>query len=179
MNSLTFITGNLNKVKWTQKYTHIPLEHKKLDLVEIQSLNIKEVVEHKLKEAYRILQKPVLVEDTSLIFHSLGKLPGPFIKWFLQELGPKELCNSITDDNRTATAIVLFGMYDHGKISFFEGKSNGSIAKKPRGQNGFGWDSIFIPEGKTKTHAEMTDRELDKINIRRIALEKMKKELET
>ncbi len=177
MKSITFITGNLNKVKWTQRYIHIPLEHKKLDLTEIQSLDSKEVIEHKMKEAYRILNKPVLVEDTSLVIHALGKLPGPLIKWFLQELGPEGLCKIVPKKNRSATALVIFGLYDGQTMQCFEGANVGTIAKSPRGKNGFGWDPVFIPKGYKKTHAEMTDEELDTINLRRIALEKMKKEL--
>ena len=176
MKSITFITGNQDKADATKRYLHIPMTHKKLELTEIQSLNVKEVVEHKAREAYKILGQPVLVEDTSLTFHALGKLPGPFIKWFLQELGNEGLCNLVKED-RSATATVLFGLFDGTELHFFEGSSDGIIAQSPRGDNGFGWDSIFIPNGKTKTHAEMTSNELDAISIRRIALEKMKKEL--
>src|SRR5436853_5299848 len=105
--TLTFITGNKNKVKWTQKYSPFPVEYKKLDLIEIQSLDGKKVVEHKIKEAYKIIKKPVLVEDTSLVFHSFKSLPGPFIKWFLQELGTNGLCDLITQKDRSATATVM------------------------------------------------------------------------
>lgn len=176
MKTLTFITGNLNKVKWTQRYTPIPLEHKKLDLTEIQSLDVKEVVKHKVKEAYNILKKPVLVEDTSLIFHALGKLPGPLIKWFLEELGTDGLCKLITDKNREATATVVFGLFDGKKLRLYEGTTKGTVAEKPQGENGFGWDPIFIPNGQNKTHGEMTDEEHDKVSIRRLALEKMRKD---
>lgn len=170
---LTFITGNLHKVHWTQKYIHVPLEHKKIELTEIQSLSPKEVVEHKVKEAYKILQKPVLVEDTALTFHALGKLPGPFIKWFLEEVGNAGLCNLVTDDRR-ATATVNYGVYDGNTFHFCEGEKPGTISNKPRGDNGFGWDPIFIPEGTIKTYAEMTDEEIINSSPRIAALEKLK-----
>lgn len=176
MKSLTFITGNLNKVKWTQKYSPIPITHKKLDLIEIQSLDIKEVVEHKAKEAYKILKKTVLIEDTSLVMHAYGKLPGTFIKWFLQEIGVTGLCKLADNTDREATALVMYGLYDGKTLRFFEGQMDGYIALKPRGKNGFGFDSVFIPKGQNKTQAEMTDEEFDKFNKRRIALEKMRKE---
>ncbi len=172
---LVFITGNLNKVQWTQRYIHLPMTHKKLDLTEIQSLDVNEVVEHKVKEAYKILGQSVLVEDTSLVFHALGKLPGTFIKWFLEEIGNEGLCRLLDNSDRSATATVVFGIYDGQLLQFCEGKIEGTIAQIPRGQNGFGWDNIFIPKGFTKTHAELTSSAMDKINIRRIALEKMKK----
>lgn len=177
MKAITFITGNLNKVKWTQKYSPVQIEHTKLDLTEIQSLDSEEVVEHKVKEAYRIIKKPVLVEDTSLVIHALGRLPGPLIKWFLEEIGTEGICKLIPAGNREATAKILFGLYDGRKIHYFEGKLDGTIAEKPRGENGFGWDPIFVPFGQKKTHAEMTEEEFDKISLRRVALEKMRKEL--
>ncbi len=176
MKSITFITGNLNKVTWTQRYIHLPMEHKQLDLLEIQSLDPQKVVEHKVKQAYELLKTPVLVEDTSLVFNALGNLPGPFIKWFLQELGNDGLC-TLVKENRSATASVIFGFYDGKNLNFFEGSITGMIAQSPKGKSGFGWDSIFIPDGQTKTYAEMTPEEHDTISMRRIALEKMKKEL--
>lgn len=176
MKSIIFVTGNQNKADDTQRYLHIPMTHTKLDLTEIQSLDAKEVVEHKAREAYKILGHPVLVEDTSLVFHALGKLPGPFIKWFLQELGNDGLCELLKED-RSATATVVFGFYDGTNLNFFEGSMTGTIAQAPRGKNGFGWDSIFIPAGQAKSYAEMTAEEHDTISMRRIALEKMKKEL--
>src|SRR5476651_20517 len=108
MKSITFITGNLNKLARTKKYITIPLEHIKLDLMEIQSLDPKEVVEYKVKEAYKKIKKPVLVEDTSVVIHALGRLAGTFIKWFLEELKPAGICKLVPDNDRTATAIVFF-----------------------------------------------------------------------
>jgi len=61
--------------------------HEKIDMDEIQSLDLDEVVEHKVRQAYEIAKKPILVEDTALEFPALGKLPGTFIKFFIQELG--------------------------------------------------------------------------------------------
>ena len=49
--------------------------HEKIDLDEIQSLDLREIVEHKVRQAYEKIKKPVLVEDTSLRFEALGKLP--------------------------------------------------------------------------------------------------------
>ena len=177
MKSLTFITGNLNKLKWTQRYIHLPLEHKKLDLVEIQSLDSKTVVEHKAKEAFAIVKKPVLVEDTSLIFNAWGNLPGTFVKYFIEELGNVGLCKLLTDSDRSAIAKATYGVFDGNKLFIFEGAIQGSIATMPIGNEGFGWNPIFIPNGCEKTYAEMTDEETDQVSIRKIALEKMRKEL--
>jgi len=55
MRNITFITDNLDKLKWLRMFTDLPLKHKSLDLHEIQSLSIEEIVEHKAKDAYKII----------------------------------------------------------------------------------------------------------------------------
>ena len=96
---------------------------------------------------------------------------------FLEELGTEGLCKIITTTNRKATATVVFGLFDGENLSMYESSIDGTVAEKPRGTNGFGWDPIFIPNGYKKTHGEMTIEEMDEINIRKIALEKMEKSI--
>ena len=86
MQSITFITGNQKKADYLARYLGFPIEHIKLDLDEIQSLELQEIVEHKVKQAYAKIKKPVIVEDASLEFTALGRLPGPFIKFFFEEM---------------------------------------------------------------------------------------------
>ena len=174
MQKLTFITGNAGKAKYLSDYFHLPVEHVKLDLHEIQSLDLKEVVEDKAKQAFEIVKYPVLVEDVSLIFNGLKKLPGPLIKWFLESLGNEGLCRLLDGfENRTALAEVQFAICDENDVHIFSGSVEGSIAKNPRGEMGFGWDPIFIPKGYDKTWAEMSDNEKHATAMRKIALEKM------
>ena len=75
MQSITFITGNQKKADYLAKYLGFPIEHEKLDLDEIQSLDLREITEHKAKQAYEEMKKPVLVEDVTLEFSALGRLP--------------------------------------------------------------------------------------------------------
>ncbi len=172
--SITFITGNLGKVEQLKRYLHYPITHQKLDLTEIQSVDLLEVVRHKAKEAYDQIQSPVLIEDTSLTFLALGHLPGTFIKWFLQELGTNGLCKLLNGyNNRSAVAHVCFGLYDGKQLQTFEAKINGSIASHPRGDQDFGWGPTFIPDGYNKTWGEMNIEEQQSTAIRRIALEKL------
>lgn len=175
---LTFITGNPAKAEQVSWHLRAPIHHRRVDLVEIQSLSLDEIVAYKAREAFKIVKAPVLVEDTSLIFHALGKLPGPLIKWFLQELDNDGLCtllNGYTD--RSATAMVLFGYYDGKQLQTFPGEMNGTIAKRPRGARGFGWDPIFIPNGHSKTWGEMTKDEQVESSMRKIALKELEKML--
>jgi len=180
MKKLTFITGNAAKAEQLGRHLDFPVLHKKLDLVEIQSLDLPEIVEHKAKEAFAQIGSPVLIEDTSLTFNALGKLPGPLIKWFLTELDNEGLCKILDGyKDRSARAEVLFGFFDGKELQTFYGSAPGSIAEKPRGERGFGWDPIFIPDGSIKTWGEMTIEEQRETSMRRIALKKLEQVLKT
>lgn len=175
IKSLTFITGNAAKAEQLARhFDSIPVKHQKVDLAEIQSLELEEIIEHKVKEAYKIVKSPVLVEDASLIFHALGRLPGPLIKWFLHELDNDGLCKLLDGyHDRSATAQVMFGLYDGKEFKYFLGEKTGTIVSSPRGEKGFGWDPIFQPDGYAKTWAEMDFDEQKVSSMRRIALKKL------
>jgi non-canonical purine NTP pyrophosphatase (RdgB/HAM1 family) len=152
MSKLTFITGNAGKAKYLSGYFNLPVEHIKLDLHEIQSVDLKEVVEDKARRAYEIVKSPVLVEDVSLIFKGMKALPGPLIKWFLETLGNEGLCKLVDGlGTRDALAEVQFAICDESGVQIFSGSKDGTIASTPRGEMGFGWDPIFIPTGYDKT----------------------------
>jgi non-canonical purine NTP pyrophosphatase (RdgB/HAM1 family) len=174
MQQITFITGNPSKAEQLERHLQIPVRHKKLDLPEIQSLDLAEIVAAKAKVAFEHIGQPVLVEDTSLRFGALGKLPGPLIKWFLQELDNDGLCSLLNGYiDRSAIAEVLFGYYDGVHMKLFDGAIAGTIAAEPRGERGFGWDPIFIPNGWNKTWGEMDMEEQKQTSMRRIALKKL------
>ncbi len=156
---VVFVTGNEQKAKHFKLFFGLDIERHALDLDEPQSLDLSTIVEHKLTQAYTELKRPVLVEDVSLTFHALGKLPGPFIKWFLQEIGFKELCRLLDGKDRSATAACTYGYYNGKEMKFFSGSLKGQIASGPKGDFGFGWNQIFIPEGENKTLGEMTQEE--------------------
>lgn len=174
MRNLTFITGNAAKAEQLGRHLDHPVAHNKLDLAEIQSLNLYEIIQHKTKEAFKQVGGLVLVEDTSLTFKALGKLPGPLIKWFLTELDNDGLCKILNSyKDRSAVAEVCFGLYDGKELKVFEGQVEGTIARVPRGKRGFGWDPVFIPEGRDKTWGEMNIEEQKETSMRRIALKKL------
>mgnify|MGYP001597942491 CR=1 FL=1 len=172
---LIFITGNAGKAKYLSDYFHLPVDHVKLDLDEIQSLDLKKIVEDKAKRAYTIVNTPVLVEDVSLSFSALHGLPGPLIKWFYETLGNEGLAKILNPyPDRTATAEVCFALCDENGVHTFCSSKEGPISKEPRGEAGFGWDPIFTPNGYTKTWAEMVDDEKHETSMRKLALEKLK-----
>ena len=67
---------------------------------------------------------------------------------------------------------------DKNGFKLFEGRINGIIANEPKGDNGFGYDTIFIPENQTKTFAEMTNEEKDSRSMRALAAAAMKTDLQ-
>lgn len=156
---ITFITGNQNKADYLAKYLGFPVEHHKLDLDELQSLDLHQIVEHKVWQAYQILSSPVLVEDVSLEFEALGRLPGTFIKFFLEEMTFEDICSLLDGKSRKATAKCVFGYFDGKKVELFEGQLGGTIAERPSGDNGFGWDKIFIPDGYVVTRASLNEKD--------------------
>lgn len=172
--TLYFVTGN--KGKFDEVKEAIPsVEQLDVDLIEIQSTKAEEVIGAKLKQAS--LAQPgesILVEDTSLYCTGLGDLPGPLIKWFLKSLTLDQLAELVKSTGNThAVAVSMFGFLDsRGDINYFSGKVEGQIVS-PRGNNGFGWDAIFQPNGSAITFAEMdsTQKNSSEYNMRKLAID--------
>lgn len=150
MKRVTFITGNQHKADYLAKLLGMEIDHQKVDLDEMQSADPRTVVEHKVRQAYELIGRAVLVEDTCMGLDALGGLPGTFIKFFIeQENGAEKLCRMCDGlESRRATATVTFGYYDGERLEFFQSSIHGDIAEHPGKQiNGFGWDTVFIPDG--------------------------------
>ncbi len=158
-----FVSSNDHKAKYFSKMTGLDIERVSLDVDEIQSLDLKEVVEHKVKLAYERVKKPVIVEDTKLIFNALGNLPGPFIKFFLDELGVDGICKLLNGyEDRSATAGAAIAYYDGKILKIFEYEYKGRISQKPEGSSGFGWNRVFIPDGENTTLGNMSEEDFEK-----------------
>lgn len=152
-----FITGNQSKADYLAKYLGHEVGHQKVELDELQSLDLHTVVEHKVRQAFAIVDRPVLVEDVSLEFTAFGRFPGTFIKHFVDEVPLENICRALDSLDRGAVARCMFGYYDGTEVTFFEGELRGTIAQHPVGTGGYGWDKIFIPEGYQQTRAEMNE----------------------
>lgn len=172
---LVFITGNEHKAAQLAKWLGLPIEHQKLDLEEIQSLDVREISERKARAAYKIMQRPVLVEDCSLVFTAFGQLPGPLVKWFEKGASLEKMCHMLDGfSDRSATAQIFYVLFDGAAPHFFEGVMHGTIAEHPRGNGGFGFDSIFINEGQEKTRAELDEATYAALSYRKQAQEKLR-----
>ncbi len=160
---LYFITGNQNKFK-EAKNILADLEQLDIDLPEIQSIDPKEIIEAKLKEALHHQRGEFIVEDTSLYLDCLNGLPGPLIKWFLKSIGVEgifKLADQAKNYKATAKAVIGYAKTET-EICFFEGVVDGEIVS-PKGESKFGWDPIFKPLNFSKTFAEMSTEEKNKI----------------
>ncbi len=166
MQKVTFITGNIKKAEYLEKFLGYPVSHLSLDLDEIQSLDLKKIVEHKVKQAYEAIKSPVIVEDVSLEFVALGKLPGPFIRFFIEEVPLETICSLLDDKSRQATARCVFGFFDGIRLKLFESSLDGEIALTPAGESGYGWDKIFIPQGYSVTRAQLSEEDDRKTYLR-------------
>jgi len=158
MKNAVLVTGNKSKLRELQAIfpTEFELESRALDLDEIQSLDPHEVVADKLKRAYKIVGKAVIVEDVSAELTALKGFPGTFMKFAEQLLGPGalyELCKGHGD--KRATVSCTMGYYDGKEQIIVDGVVKGTIVK-PRGKHGFGFDFSFVMDGETRTNAEMT-----------------------
>ena len=174
-----FVTSNADKVREASKILGCQLEQvSTLMIHEIQTYDINKVVEHKAQQAYEELKCPVLVEDSGLIFTAWNGLPGALVKWFEISVGCDGLLKMLEGfENREAFAICMIAIFDGREMCVTKGEVKGKIADSVRGENGFGWDTIFIPDRYEKTYAEMSFTDKNAISHRRLAFESLKKNI--
>jgi non-canonical purine NTP pyrophosphatase (RdgB/HAM1 family) len=179
-NTITFATTSQGKLNEARKLLGIDVVGSGLEIDEIQSLDPETVAVKKAQAYFLELKRPILVEDVALIFQALKKLPGTYINDFFNTLGNQGLIDLLeSSNNRKATAqTTLVFIEDKENFHVFTGTVDGEIASEPRGTNGFGWDPIFIPDGKTQTFAEMSDGEKANYSMRARAFAKFKEWLE-
>ncbi|MBW6502287.1 MAG: RdgB/HAM1 family non-canonical purine NTP pyrophosphatase [Bacteroidales bacterium] len=134
----------------------------------------------KARYIYNATGMNVFADDTGLEIEALGGLPGVNSARFAGEeksfdanigkvlsmLGDTEKRNARF---RTVIALIL-----NGKEHLFEGIINGTIIRERRGTAGFGYDPVFVPEGKNVTFAEMNLDEKNTISHRARAFEKLR-----
>jgi non-canonical purine NTP pyrophosphatase (RdgB/HAM1 family) len=176
LDGLVFVTSNVNKLREAEAVLGRTLAHRGLDVEEIQSLDLVEVVRHKAAVAHDHISGPVLVEDTSLELRGLDGFPGPLIRWLLASVGPAGICRIVTAfGNPDATVRCIVLATDGVDEAMGIGVVHGRIVPSPRGDQGFGWDSTFAPaDGDGRTYGEMTDDEKNRISHRKRAFEALR-----
>ena len=176
---IKFITGNRHKFREAKQILG-NITRVELDLPEIQSSDVYEVVKKKLVEASKHETPGFMVTDMSLSLDCLNGLPGPLIKWFMKSIGSEglyEISRALGKNGAEAKNVIGF-TDEGGKLHFFEGSIAGRIVA-PRGEYGFAWDNIFEPVGESKTFAEMTPEEKNEMSMFRMALDDFKSFLDS
>jgi len=176
------VTGNANKLKEVKAIlstgSPIEIDSRSLDIPEIQG-STQEVSREKCRRAAELVGGPCITEDTALCFKALNGLPGPYIKYFLAELGHEGLNNLLVGFPTKAAWALCTLAYSDGPGSepiLFEGRTDGNIVPK-RGPGVFGWDAVFEPEGTGLTYAEMPTDQKNLLSHRYKALDKLREYL--
>ncbi len=184
--NLIFATNNINKAKEIQHLVGDSVTIK--TLIEIGCLE--EIVENgktltenasiKSNYVFNNFNMNCFADDTGLLVESLNGEPGIYSARYAGEqkdagdnmdLLLKNLSNI---KNRRASFMTVISLKINDKEYFFEGELKGEIALEKSGNGGFGYDPIFIPEGYTKSLAELSLDEKNKISHRAKAFNKLK-----
>jgi XTP/dITP diphosphohydrolase len=118
-------------------------------------------------------------DDSGLLIDALNGAPGVYSARYAGE--PKNDTNNLNlvlknlsgQNNRNAHFKTVIALNLNGEQHLFEGKIYGGITEEPIGKNGFGYDPVFIPEGFTKTFAEMTMDEKSSMSHRGQAIKQL------
>ena len=171
---INFVSGNQGKVREIsniikKSLLNIEIRQLDIDLPEYQG-DSEFIVMKKLKEARKNagnIEGAILVEDSSLLLNAYSGLPGPYIKYFLKAVGPEGIYKMVTPyEDHTATAQCIMGLQlSNDEPRLFTGKTEGEIVK-PRGNNGFGYDTCFQINSINKTYGEISEQEKNEISHR-------------
>jgi len=162
------------------------LGYKDFDVVE-DGVTLEENAFKKAEELHKLVNGIVLADDTGLFVDALNGDPGVYSARYAGEpasdknnrLMLLENLKGIPMDKRTAYfKTVIAVVFEDGNKMIAEGRVEGKIAFEERGQNGFGYDSLFIVSDTGKTFAEMSEEEKNSISHRARALINLKEKLE-
>lgn len=187
--TIMIATGNMGKAKEFEKmFAKAGFQIKTMkdfpELPEVQETGqtFEENARLKAETIANILQCPVLADDSGLTVDALGGMPGIYSARFAGEQKSDASNNAkllheltdVADENRTAQFHCTLVFAAPQKESLVvEGIWNGRIARIPRGENGFGYDPLFIVDGLEKTSAELTPEEKNEISHRGQAMKKL------
>lgn len=181
---LIFATHNDHKVKEVAQMLPSYLTMKSLtdinfhDEIDETGKTFEENALLKAKTIFEKTNKNIFADDSGLVIDALDGAPGIYSARYA---GTGKDADNVTKalkelegkTNRKAYFISIFCLILNGKEYFFEGKVNGTISTEIRGEDGFGYDPIFIPDGYSKSFAQMTAEEKNNISHRGLAVKKL------
>lgn len=185
MLTIAFATQNANKIKEVKSL--IPSS---INILSLTDINFNDDIEEtestiegnallKARTVFNKTKVNCFADDSGLLIDALKGAPGVYSARYAGE--PKNddanmnkvLAELEGVENRKAHFKTVMALVVNGKEFLSEGVINGTIISDKRGSNGFGYDPIFIPDGYTKTFAELDFKEKSMISHRAIALRKM------
>ncbi len=137
----------------------------------------------KAREVRKLVDMPVIADDSGFEVSFLDNKPGVFSARFLGEDTSYEIKNNhivnelkdVKGDERSARFVSVIAYIDsEGNENCFRGEVEGVVAEAPRGENGFGYDPIFFLPELEKTFAEVTMEEKNNYSHRKNALVKFR-----
>lgn len=183
-------TNNPNKVKeFLEKIKQKNIQIDLLSLKDVQKeivrideygKTIEENAKIKAVKVFNRFMIPSVADDTALEVNFLDGAPGVFSSRFAGEKANDlanrrkllQLLKDVPIEKRTARFRTVLCFFDGKSIWYFEGICPGIIIIEERGSKGFGYDSIFVPNGFAETFAEMDLNQKNKISHRAKAIEK-------
>ena len=173
-SELFFVSSNTHKFTEAERIlSNLGLEINlfKTTLEEIQSNSLGEIAKRKALDAYSKVQKPVIIEDDGLFINSLEGFPGPYSSYVYDTIGNKGIIRLLENTKLRDAKFVAIIAYYNGvdDVKLFESSIPGKISSIIE-KGGWGYDPIFIPDGESKTYANVSDK--DKFSHRSAALTK-------
>lgn len=134
----------------------------------------------KAKYCFEKTGKPSLGDDSGLVVESLDGRPGIYSARYAGNHDfAKNMAKVLEEmtgvENRSAYFVTVMCLVDEAGINYFEGRVQGKLIQEIRGEQGFGYDPIFIPENYEITFAEMKAEDKNKISHRKKAIDKFLK----
>ena len=173
-SKLFFASSNENKFQEAERILSdlgVQINFYKTILEEIQSNDLNDIAEKKAIIAYDLIQKPVIIEDDGLFINSLNGFPGPYSSYAYDTIGNKGIMNLLENSqvrDANFVSIIAYCDNDYG-VKLFESSIPGKISPVIE-KGGWGYDPIFIPDGESKTYANVSDK--DKFSHRSASLKK-------
>jgi len=177
LTQIAYVTNNPHKARESSSILRelgVEVEVVQVDIPEIQSDDIEEIAKFRAREAYKLLKRPVIVEDAGLFIDALNGFPGPYSSYTFKTIGINGILKLMRGEKRrTATFKSVVVFHDGRRMRTFLGQVRGRISFEPKGSS-WGFDPIFEPKGlKGLTYAQLFPEVKNKVSHRRRALEKL------
>ncbi|MCI4326783.1 MAG: non-canonical purine NTP pyrophosphatase [Thermoplasmata archaeon] len=154
---VTFVTSNPGKLAEVRRIFRpygIQVGWSQQELPEPQAERLEDVVRAKLAAAARA-GSGVVVEDSGMFVRALGGFPGVYSRYVLDTIGLDGVLRLAHGRSRAVQFRAVAG-YRRGRTELYAtGTVQGTLATRPRGANGLGYDPIFVPTGERRTFAQM------------------------